>query len=287
MKKREFTQEEKNDILNKYQNEQWTQKRIGEYYSVSRTVIKRLLKEFDVSLRKKTNKYCANYNIFEEIDSSEKAYWLGFLAADGCNYIRDKNASIILSIHQKDIEHLEKFKKFCETNAEIKMFLQNWGFSNKTPMCKIVLNSVKMSKDLINKGIIPNKSLELKKPNINEEYYKPFILGYFDGDGSIYKTTQGNNYNISIQGTKEILEWINDILNIGKLEKRNNDNKNNYYIRCGGTNKPYNILKQLYESCDIHLDRKYNIYKSLETVVLNRNIKRLLECELLESLKVL
>ena len=93
-------------------------------------------------------------------------------------------------------------------------------------------------------------------------------------DGSISKTTQSNNYSISFLGTKEILEWINSILQISThLEKRVETDKNNYYIRCGGTNKPYSILKQLYESCDIHLERKFEIYKALETVVLNRNIK--------------
>ena len=82
-----------------------------------------------------------------------------------------------------------------------------------------------------------------------------------------------NNYSINIQGTKEILDWINGILNISaELEKRNN-NKNSYYIRCGGTNKPYSILKQLYDSCETHLDRKYELYKILETVVLDGNVK--------------
>lgn len=55
-------------------------------------------------------------------------------------------------------------------------------------MCKIVLNSKKMSNDLIDKGIVPNKSLVLKPPKINKKYYLPFILGYFDGDGTISKT---------------------------------------------------------------------------------------------------
>ena len=86
---------------------------------MSRTVIKRILEENEVFLRESTNKYYANYDIFENIDSAEKAYWLGFLAADGCNYQREKNASIIINIHQKDIEQLEKFKKFCNTNANI------------------------------------------------------------------------------------------------------------------------------------------------------------------------
>ena len=105
--------------------------------------------------------------------------------------------------------------------------------------------------------------------------YKPFILGYFDGDGSISKTSQYNNYSISIEGTQEILTWICQVLNWNaNLEKRDiNSTNNSYYIRCGGTNKPYQILNQLYNSCDTHLDRKFDIYKTLETVVLNRNIE--------------
>ena len=277
MKKIEFTQEEIEDILNKYKDN-WSQQKIADFYSVSRNVIKRILttqKEHNIEIRERTSLYKGNYSIFEKIDSPEKAYWLGFLAADGCNYQREHNASIIINIHEKDIEHLYNFQSFCQTDAKIIKYIGLEGFSNHTPMAKIVLNSKKMSNDLIDKGIIPNKSLVLKKPNIAKEYYKPFILGYFDGDGSISKTTQYNNYSISFQGTKEILTWIAEVLEwTPTLEQRNPNNPNNsYYIRCGGTNKPYSILKQLYESCETHLKRKFEIYKTLETVVLNRNIK--------------
>ena len=276
MKKIEFSQEQIEDILSKYQNN-WSQQKIADFYQVSRTVIKRILEIQceGLIIRNKTSKYKYQQDIFENIDSAEKAYWLGFLAADGCNYQREHNASIILNVHEKDIEHLEKFKQFCHTDAEIKSYIGYEGFSNQTPMCKITLNSKKISNDLIDKGILPNKSLILQPPHILEEFYKPFILGYFDGDGSISKTSQYNNYSISIQGTKEILTWICEVLDWdAKLEKRNiNSNNNSYYIRCGGTNKPYQILNQLYNSCEIHLDRKFNIYKTLETVVLNRNIE--------------
>lgn len=273
MKKIIFTNEQIQEIINKYQNNQ-TQANIGKDYGVSKTVIKRILEEQNVSLRKNTNKYYANYDIFEQIDSSEKAYWLGFIAADGCNYQREQNASIIINIHQKDLEHLKKFKEFCNTNAIIQEYITSEGYSQETPMCKIVLNSKKMSNDLIDKGIVPNKSLILQPPKISQNFFLPFILGYFDGDGSINKSSQYNNYNFSLQGTKEMLEWINTTLQINlPLGQRTKTNKNSYYIRCGGTNKPYKILKQLYNSCDVHLERKYNIYKALETVVLNRNVK--------------
>lgn len=276
MKKIEFSQEQIEDILNKYQNN-WSQQKIADFYKVSRTVIKRVLEIQceGLIIRNRTSKYKYQQDIFEIIDTAEKAYWLGFLAADGCNYQREHNASIILNVHEKDIKHLEKFKQFCHTDAEIKSYIGYEGFSNQTPMCKITLNSKKISNDLIDKGILPNKSLILQPPHILEEFYKPFILGYFDGDGSISKSSQYNNYSISIQGTKEILTWICEVLDWdAKLEKRNiNSNNNSYYIRCGGTNKPYQILNQLYNSCEIHLDRKFNIYKTLETVVLSRNIE--------------
>lgn len=269
----QLSKEQINLIINKY-NENWTQKAIGELIGVSRSVIKRILLENNIDLRATTKKYPSNDNIFEVIDTAEKAYWLGFIAADGCNYIREHNASLIINIHQKDREHLIKFKKFMNTTAVIQDYIAFEGFSNQTPMCKIVINSKKLSQDLSDKGIVPNKSLILEPPKIPSKFYKPYILGYFDGDGSIGKSSQYNNYLFSIQGTKEVLNWINEVLNTNmKLEQRvENPNKNSYYIRCGGTNKPYKILKSLYDASEVYLDRKYEIYKTLETVVLSRNI---------------
>ena len=38
------------------------------------------------------------------------------------------------------------------------------------------------------------------------------------------------------------------------------------------TKKPYQILSKLYKNAPVYLNRKYEKYKSLETVVLNGNI---------------
>ena len=140
-------------------------------------------------------------------------------------------------------------------------------------MVKIVLNNTVMIQDIIDKGICPRKSLILKPPKIDKKYYLPYILGYFDGDGSISES-KNKEFLISFVGTKETLEWINSLLSISNfLEKRNKNDKNCYYIRCGGYNKPYNIMKQLYDSSPINLTRKYEKFKKLETVVLSKNTK--------------
>lgn len=271
--KKEFTQPQINEIIFQYTQNHLSMAKIGKQFSVSKTVIRRILTENNIAIKNTNHIYYADYDKFQDIDTAEKAYWLGFLAADGCVFDRGKNASVLINIHQRDKKHLEKFANFMNTNAKIVEHIQTEGFSNNTPMVKIVLNSIKLARDLTEKGICPKKSLILKPPKIEKQFWLPYILGYFDGDGSVFSTKQ-NLWGISIEGTKETLEWINSILNISeKLEKRNQDNKNNYYIRCGGIDKPYKILKQLYGSCEIHLDRKFEKFKELETVVLNRNIE--------------
>lgn len=130
-----------------------------------------------------------------------------------------------------------------------------------------------MVQDCINKNITPRKSLTMGIPNIPKEFYYSFILGYFDGDGSIFKIKSSQEYGINIIGSFDFITWVNNLLNMSShLEKRKEETEI-YHIRCGGTNKPYKILKQLYDSCEIHLDRKFKIFQELETVVLNRNIK--------------
>jgi len=271
MKKINFTNEQIQDMAQLYQKEGLSLKKIGEKYNVSRSVITRVLKENNIAIRTDNHIYKADYRKFQYIDSPEKAYWLGFIAADGCVYERENNASIIINLHRDDREHLEKFKRFMNSNVNIVDHIQ----TNNTLMSKITYNSKEMAHDLISKNITPRKSLTLLPPNIEDKYSLAFILGYFDGDGSIFKTSQYNNYGINIEGTAELLTWINNKLNISnKLERRDpTSTTNNYYIRCGGTNKPYQIMKQLYDSANVHLERKYQIFKSLETVVLSRNTK--------------
>lgn len=53
-------------------------------------------------------------------------------------------------------------------------------------MSKVVINSNDMVKDCISHGIVPRKSLILEPPQIDKQFYLPFILGYFDGDGSVF-----------------------------------------------------------------------------------------------------
>lgn len=64
--------------------------------------------------------YSLDENYFNSIDSEDKAYWLGFIFADGCISVSEgieRIFSIRLSV--RDIMHLEKFKVYIKTNKPI------------------------------------------------------------------------------------------------------------------------------------------------------------------------
>lgn len=266
MKKKEFTNEQLQDIFYKYQEDFLSAEKIGKYYGVSKTVILRILHENNIPLNVTHHKYKADYRKFAVIDTPEKAYWLGFVAADGCVYVRPENATVRISLHKKDEGHLEKFKKFMNSNVRITEFMNASGFSAHTPspMCAIAYNSKEMAQDFIDKGIIPRKSWSLEPPKIQEEFYLPYIMGYFDGDGTIYKTNKDTVFVMGFIGTKPTIMWINEYLGMNATLEQRIAGSDTYYIRCGGTHKPYNFLKKIYDSVDIHLDRKYDLFKELE-----------------------
>ena len=46
-------------------------------------------------------------HIFDQIDTQEKAYWLGFILADG--YLNTNKHMLRIKLGDKDKHHLEKF----------------------------------------------------------------------------------------------------------------------------------------------------------------------------------
>lgn len=136
------------------------------------------------------------YNgIFERVDSENIAYWLGFLAADG-SVKGDKN-QLILGLSRQDKSHIEKFKRFIGSDADIRDRDMLCSTNRKYyPSSLIYVYSKKLISDLSQYGIVPDKSHK----NIDflqyipEKYKMYFILGYFDGDGYYIFTEESHGF---------------------------------------------------------------------------------------------
>ena len=129
-----------------------------------------------------------NHNYFEQIDSIDKAYFLGFIFADG--YIN--KSGLYLNIALKDKEILYSFANFLDNNGDIISFIDE-------KYIRLALYSQKISSDLSKLGAFQQKSEKLLPPNnISPEYISHFIRGFFDGNGSIYFDKRNKSYGIDL-----------------------------------------------------------------------------------------
>jgi intein-encoded DNA endonuclease-like protein len=194
-----------------------------------------------------------NQDFFETIDTEEKAYWLGFIAADG-SISNNKRYRIRLKLSNKDINHLKKFGNSINFENLIRVTKLS---KYNTQACIISLCSKKMFNDLLDKGIMPRKSLILKPPkNIPRDLLRHWIRGYFDGDGCIH--FQNERLTFNIVGTIEVLKFI--LLNSSlDLKISIAGNSKAFLLRGSGT-KANLFLHYIYDNSLIYMDRKFNLF---------------------------
>jgi len=200
---------------------------ISEKYNVCTWSIQNVLKKQNIDRR--IRKYKCNENYFETIDSSDKAYWLGILFADGyvrqrrqCDNKHKQGGIVGIGLKECDGYLLEKLIKDIDSNYTLKK-----SYKDNKIYFKLEINSSKMTKDLISHGCVLRKSLILEPPiNLPNDLISHFIRGYFDGDGSV--GIYGGRIKFSILGTKKVLEWIRNyfyssgIESYPKVSKKNN-----------------------------------------------------------------
>jgi hypothetical protein len=130
--------------------------------------------------------YGADENFFEVIDTSEKAYFLGFLYADGCVYLHNNHYEITLKLQEGDGYILSRLGKLIYLDKFPLKYYIRPDPKHKNQIA-LIINSKKTAKDLMLLGCNPRKSLALEFPDfILDELMSHFIRGYFDGDGCIY-----------------------------------------------------------------------------------------------------
>lgn len=249
-----------------------TQKEIAQKYNVSQMTISKILRKNNINTsRSRLNESKLKFNIsyFDKIDTEKKAYWLGYIAADGC--LKNNKVSIV----SKDKSTIIKFKndlqsehKLCTNNVFDKR--TNKTYTNYT----ISITNILFTKK-IQKYINIDKSNHFVIPNINKKYYSSFIAGMFDGDGSI-SIDHNNKIRISLISTYECLLQIQNILlqeNIKKINIHKHSKTLNLYKFHLYTNEATKFLKYIYnvKYTEMYLSRKFKIFESYD---IKNNVSR-------------
>ena len=241
-------------------------RQISEKYDVTRPTVSKFLEEKGIKTTKGNHYriYHHNESFFDIIDTKEKAYWLGFMFADG--YIVDESEhygqdKFGISLAEQDKKTLEDFAKAIQSNNPICVYSRKDNIGQ--PLCRILLTSQKTVDDLIKHGCVKQKSLILQPPiDVPQNLTRHFIRGFFDGDGSISKTLKQNKsqeywYSINITSTYEMIEWIYAFLEMGSIIKEKRRDKT-YYYSLGGHQQVKKFFHILYDNATIYMERKYN-----------------------------
>ena len=251
--------------------------KLSDKYGLNRKTIVKYLNERNIEITNVRSKVPFNEHIFDSIDTEEKAYWLGFIFADG--FITAKRHQVGLTLSIKDIDHLQKFNNFLNYSKGMNI-RDSHQFGNKEKYNKSgelmqVVNTTIDNKNLWealnSKGCVPNKSLILEFPDesifSDISLIRHFIRGYFDGDGSlgVYQHSKTNNNleaSLMFVGTKPFLEKVQEHLGIkGFIMQKSNCGPLTYRLGYS-TKKAEKVADILYKNASIYLNRKYNIYSS-------------------------
>lgn len=250
---------EEAEIINLYTNCHYSQKQIAEKYNCCTETIHKILIRNNIPIVVQARKNREqNNNYFDAIDSEHKAYWLGFIFADGCI---DKN-QLSIEINEKDIELLKQFKQDLNLNSTISMRKRKTG-----NMCCIRMSSPHLCESLAKYGIVANKTKETKHlPYIDKEFLPHFLRGLIDGDGWI-NLAEGRYYRIGLVSyyqsiCEDVKKYCNLILhaeNVGTIIKDKNCYR--YVIQCQKFAKQ--LANALYKDNTICLSRKYRYVEPL------------------------
>jgi intein-encoded DNA endonuclease-like protein len=240
-------------IITEYSINNKSSTEIGKMLGISRVTVLRILKKHSIPIRRRTNKCVFNDDFFSTIDTEQKAYWLGFITADG-NVHRDES-TLQINLSAVDEGHLAKLAMIFR--REVKSIKHS-----KTPMRYFSIYSKRLCGDLIQLGVLPNKTDEDQSAifnNVPNHLKRHFIRGLFDGDGSIAQSNKyKKHFTFAVIGEHRLMSEVANFIcektgiRTPKIATEHRCSR----IRWSGLYQCLAILEWLYDGSEIFLARK-------------------------------
>ena len=212
-------------------------------------------------------------NYFDTIDTADKAYWLGFITADGYVTYNPKHRSYTLGIelNADDKFHIEKFTNAIDSDAQITTRLRHnfvdKGYNTVYKMASVRIYSKYMVESLFKYGIIPNKTYILSSIKIPDEYIWDYIRGYFDGDGTFSYTRKSCNDGEHIYARigfvcheENFLKNLQQIFDKHNIKSHINRDRKWWTLQIRHSESVKLFCDLIYSEANTKLDRKYEKY---------------------------
>lgn len=257
----DWTDEQIKYIVAKYVNEYQALTRLAGEFLCDPDAIRTVLRNAGIHLRNHRENHPRKSDYFHTINSSDKAYWLGLLYADGC-VASDDTGNNKIGLGMIDREHIEKFLLALGATRNKITVVRPCGFANASDIYYASIYDEEMRNDLISHGCVPQKTKLLESfPSIPNEFLFDFVRGYFDGDGCIRFDGNRNCYRMSfVCGSEEFLKSLQVVLGVPRLSRsRSGSNGGAYHLSIAAQSDLLRIITLMYEHSteQSRLNRKY------------------------------
>jgi len=230
-------------------------KKIADRLSSNTSTIGKILNRNNTTMRDVSHSkqiYKINEFYFDTIDTEDRAYFLGFLYADGTN--SSSKTTVRLGLKESDVCILNEFSKCLNYGKPLYYSKKKYkdGTYKGEPIYTLSITNKHISQQLYKLGVVDRKTFILEFPKwLAPSLYSHFIRGYFDGDGSISGI-------FSLAGTKNLLMRIQEILmeNCALEETKISPIGKIYILSYGGSKQLSRIREFLYKDATIFLERK-------------------------------
>lgn len=242
------------------------------YKTMRYATIANLLGFSERQVRGWVNNHCGsklrkfNKSYFEVIDTPEKAYWVGFIYADGYLVYRPEKRTYELGIElqKEDKCILERLNQVL--GGQHKLYYKEQvkeicGHApSKTESWVLRVYSKKIVEDLMNLGIYPNKTARAEFPKI-EKFFWDFLRGYFDGDGCFYiNKVKYPVVNITSSHCEVLYHISEELLKYGIKSAVYKEHELKYRLWLFNQNALLFCSRMYHTKCDTKLNRKHLKY---------------------------
>lgn len=233
---------------------------LAKKYNCNEHTIYGILKKANIAVQTGKRSSCIE-NYFEEINTPNKAYLLGFITADGA-IIGKYNSNCAIEVHEKDIGLIEFAKQEINPEATITECK-----NDKKSNYRINFSSKQLCNDLSKYGIVPNKSKIIEKLPIElipENLINYYFRGLIDGDGCIHKNGAISIYSGSYKFIENVQTYLVEKLEVSKLSIYHGTT---WFISWNKRSDRQKFFDFLYKNCldnTYYYERKYQrLYNSL------------------------
>lgn len=276
--KRKLGPEERASFCNEYSAGDISVRDLAAKFGISVSTARKILKKQEGIFREPAYKsYKVNEEFFDVIDTPDKAYWFGFILADGCVFTGGRTG-LRISLQSSDAEHLESFKACIGSNHPIKLFNNRYAHNGETKVssaCAITISSQKIVASLSKFGCVVNKTKSFVPVfGVPNHLFCHFARGYFDGDGCLTVAIRKNRNGYvdpgwSCVGSKPAMEYLREglLLAMGYPIAPLKFMRGCWFLRISGVHKVSALCHFLFDSGGTCLPRKKNKWEEVRRLI--------------------